>query len=134
MFGSPTQFRWESFPHLYRKMFRYPPQLIWELTIHFSSWLSWWCCYNTSGSNLDFKQSTYINYNKLASMFITIKTQGVWVLTFCSSNSFFLTNWFRTTTSVFPTILLALEWDCVIGNWLKVFLKNKLHVPWSPYL
>ena len=30
MFRSPTQFRCESFPHLYRKMFRSPPQLIWK--------------------------------------------------------------------------------------------------------
>ena len=65
---------------------------------------TWWCCYITCGSNLDLRHSKYINYSKLASMFMSIKTQGVWVLTFCSSNFFFLTNQFRTTTSVFPTI------------------------------
>ena len=65
----------------------------------------WWCCYNTCWSNLDLKHSKYIHYSKLASMFISIKTQGVWVLTICSSNFFFLTNRFRTTTSVFPAIL-----------------------------
>ena len=68
-------------------------------------WWRWWCCYNTCVSNLDLRHFKYINYSKLASMFISIKTQGVWVLTFYSSNFFFLTNWFRTTTNVFPTIL-----------------------------
>ena len=62
----------------------------------------WWCCSNTCRSNLDLRHSKYINYSKLASMFISIKTQGVWVLTFCLSNSFLFTNRFRTTTSIFP--------------------------------
>ena len=66
---------------------------------------AWWCYYNTCRNNLDLRHSKYINYSKLASMFKSIKTQWVWILTFCSSNSFFLTNRFRITTSVFSTIL-----------------------------
>ena len=55
----------------------------------------WWCYYNTCGSNLDLRHSKYINYSKLASMFKRIKTQWVWILTFCSSNFFFLMNGFE---------------------------------------
>ena len=49
----------------------------------------WWCCHNTCGSNLDLTHSKYINYSKLSSMFTSIKTQWIWVLTFCSSNFLF---------------------------------------------
>ena len=86
---------------------------------------NWWCCYNTCGSNLDLRHSKYINYSKLASMFKRIKTQWVWILTFWSSNSFFLTNGFEPP--LVSTLLFFGERDCGIW-WVTKLDRNLVYV------